>query len=109
MTAYDVCISDWSSDVFSSDLIIADRLLLAIGIADRQPRPAPLPPADRKAGPALDGARTRRIDRAGGVALDRNDAARRLDEQARLLVHRHDIAGDEIGRASCRERVCQYV
>src|SRR3546814_1433625 len=30
-------------------------------------------------------------------------------EKIALLRHSHHHEGDEIGRASCRERVCQYV
>src|SRR3546814_3865221 len=74
-TAYELRISDWSSDVCSSDLI---------------DRPA-LPVANRL-GPD---ARQRSHHRAAGG--DPPDAVRHLS------VH------DQIGRASCRERVCQYV
>src|SRR3546814_3026634 len=65
-TAYEMRISDWSSDVCSSDLVhgLGDDLL---GLADR---------------------------------LDR------LAETDEILVIE---LGDQIGRASCRERVCQYV
>src|SRR3546814_16750103 len=66
-TAYDMRISDWSSDVCSSDLSGRCR-------------------------DAADGeSRRLRRDRAAPARL----AARR--------------GGDQIGRASCRERVCQYV
>src|SRR3546814_10349934 len=65
-TAYEMRISDWSSDVCSSDLAVAR--------AARQPRNA------QKRRPA--GIRT------GIVPV---------------------VQGQEIGRASCRERVCQYV
>src|SRR3546814_12333581 len=34
---------------------------------------------------------------------------RRVDDSARLLCQRAMQAEDKIGRASCRERVCQYV
>src|SRR3546814_5231816 len=80
-TAYEMRISDWSSDVCSSDLDVALRVL----------RP-------RVAQPCVDAVidRSRLGDR---VALDRNAADQ--DEAA--------AAYDQIGRASCRERVCQYV
>src|SRR3546814_1370708 len=69
-TAYEMRISDWSSDVCSSDLCRRSRL---VG------RHCPL----RKA---------------------RNIAPRR-GRKVRSPLRRPD----EIGRASCRERVCQYV
>src|SRR3546814_4459352 len=77
-TAYEMRISDWSSDVCSSDL----RLRTAVAGL---------------------------IERRGIELLDRNPILR---QQRDLLLpfRRHvDAEGDEIGRASCRERVCQYV
>src|SRR3546814_7700075 len=68
-TAYEMRISDWSSDVCSSDLTNGDVFPLhdifpilaeAFDIPLTEPRPV-------------------------------------------------DVAGEQIGRASCRERVCQYV
>src|SRR3546814_17679986 len=94
-TAYEMRISDWSSDVCSSDLAGCRRLLAgdraaqgggAVHRADRLPRHQegrPESRADRAIRPvavphAVPGRRTRR-------------------------------SGYKIGRASCRERVCQYV
>src|SRR3546814_16179898 len=77
-TAYEMRISDWSSDVCSSDLL-----------------------AGRIAAPAL---RLERADQPVGelerIVLDVDQGQAR--HEARNLQH-------EIGRASCRERVCQYV
>src|SRR3546814_7954433 len=85
-TAYEMRISDWSSDVCSSDLFrtfvdqqddqVDFRMIVADGMGDvlQQHR--------------LAGAR------------------RRHDQGALALALRGD---QEIGRASCRERVCQYV
>src|SRR3546814_3720781 len=64
-TAYEMRISDWSSDVCSSDLSICVRAQAARGGEEQ--------PVDRRTAPG---------------------------EPARAA---------EIGRASCRERVCQYV
>src|SRR3546814_4128062 len=64
-TAYEMRISDWSSDVCSSDL------------------------------PASEFRSTSHIPRRGG--------------QASTSTSVHSSDGSEIGRASCRERVCQYV
>src|SRR3546814_8935658 len=83
-TAYEMRISDWSSDVCSSDLVTGVTVgLLAIGLV--------------AAG-------------FGTMAFLRNTLVANLDEQLRLLAA-SDIADTvfKIGRASCRERVCQYV
>src|SRR3546814_4129093 len=72
-TAYDLRISDWSSDVCSSDL-------------DQQPL-----------------YRWRKAQPCGNDLIDTGGYKARAT--------RHDQMGDtadEIGRASCRERVCQY-
>src|SRR3546814_1743176 len=98
-TAYEMRISDWSSDVCSSDLLgLLD--IDTVLEADKQLRnvtgrllPGGVPVsgyeihAGVSCGPALE---------QPAVQLDdgRFDGA---------------ISPDEIGRASCRERVCQYV
>src|SRR3546814_4314592 len=89
--AYERRISDWSSDVCSSDLHLIARGL---------PRLAR-------------NAEHRTLARAG-IADDIADPARRGDmvERAALLGGQVETASGrprEIGRASCRERVCQYV
>src|SRR3546814_1163206 len=73
-TAYEVRISDWSSDVCSSDL-------------------RRTPAAARGTAPARAGAL------AGSGQPAGHGGARLRDRAAR----------GQIGRASCRERVCQYV
>src|SRR3546814_2023745 len=80
-TAYEMRISDWSSDVCSSDLRI-------LGLASAEARLLPL----RR---FLDLCRHRRFARS----LFPRDP--RIDRGIEMLR--------EIGRASCRERVCQYV
>src|SRR3546814_8070851 len=78
-TAYEMRISDWSSDVCSSDL---------------------------KA--SLDTALATLADNVYGVVADETHDDRRY----RYRVTDHAIVNgwlDEIGRASCRARVCQYV
>src|SRR3546814_1350241 len=74
-TAYEMRISDWSSDVCSSDLAAHD---------------------------AGDCRRRRRARAVRGRALSQAgaDALARWGADGRVM---------EIGRASCRERVCQYV
>src|SRR3546814_1549655 len=69
--AYELRISDWSSDVCSSDLQVAHCT----------PPPAPAPPL---------------------VATRARNCASTIDAIPNWRI-------EEIGRASCRERVCQYV
>src|SRR3546814_9835130 len=75
-TAYEMRISDWSSDVCSSDLIAID------------------------------------VRRAREVPHDElvEQISDRLSKAIGLIPDVHEcIHLEEIGRASCRERVCQYV
>src|SRR3546814_6746248 len=81
-TAYEMRISDWSSDVCSSDL--------------------------------QEDGRQHRAPEIDGPAQDGEAVAARLEQQAagQLLAQAAGLRqqGDEqIGRASWRERVCQYV
>src|SRR3546814_1023339 len=81
-TAYEMRISDWSSDVCSSDLAAGVTQAAArVQYGQHHGEPSGVP-ADH-------GATRCRKRRGGDQRLD-------LDQQ-------------EIGRASCRERVCQYV
>src|SRR3546814_9809644 len=94
-TAYEMRISDWSSDVCSSDLLLnagADYFHHATaGLG---------PELETDQVPAWGGRQKRRLQ----------DSARYLDG---ALEGQAFLVGDkftmEIGRASCRERVCQYV
>src|SRR3546814_10679926 len=76
-TAYEMRISDWSSDVCSSDLRESHRL------------------AEQRA-------------RADPGAVDAF-VAFRPDAPHQVEILQLIMDGIEIGRASCRERVCQYV
>src|SRR3546814_10046380 len=80
-TAYELRISDWSSDVCSSDLS-----------------------RSRCAAPARDGGPRRRgrRDRRGG-------RGRSCSTSCPLICHSRESGNPEIGSASCRDRVCQYV
>src|SRR3546814_5023250 len=85
-TAYEMRISDWSSDVCSSDLIvkrILSSLLTLLLVSAVIFTVSGLLPGD-----------------AAQEVLGQGDE---LIAQPVGLLHR------EIGRASCRERVCQYV
>src|SRR3546814_5537455 len=91
-TAYEMRISDWSSDVCSSDLEDdAGRILLAL---------------------------LEHVAHAAGADADEHlDEVRAGDREERHVRLPRDGAGeqrlagagraDEIGRASCRDRVCQ--
>src|SRR3546814_2843388 len=85
-TAYEMRISDWSSDVCSSDLVVHH-------------------PGDDLA-VALDGDRDREI---GDAVQEVGRAVERIDDPARAGLRAGRLAALQIGRASCRERVCQYV
>src|SRR3546814_19036478 len=78
-TAYEMRISDWSSDVCSSDLLASARPL-------HHPR-----------------------RRGRGCAAGGGDPPFRIWPRPDRDRPRIRSDGDEIGRASCRERVCQYV
>src|SRR3546814_16969404 len=99
-------ISDWSSDVCSSDLFARQFVVL---------RPTDRTEQDR-IGLACGLLRRRRIRMAFGVIRRAAEFAEapldRLTLGAQHFEHLdglgHDF-GTEIGRASCRERVCQYV
>src|SRR3546814_4217525 len=84
-TAYEMRISDWSSDVCSSDLPVD---CVAFDLEDA------VPPQQKAA-----------ARRAVSEALTR------LDFDRRERIVRINAVGTvhQIGRASCRERVCQYV
>src|SRR3546814_7542363 len=91
-TAYEMRISDWSSDVCSSDLGAGARAGQALPRQRRGARSAAdgAAMAAASAGePAAGHRRRRRLERRG---QGRPGGLRR-----------------QIGRASCRERVCQYV
>src|SRR3546814_9143485 len=90
-TAYEMRISDWSSDVFSSDLAHNTSALIVVGIKLQE---------------CIGGCGVQHLGQAG----QRNEKKRK-DEQARKCkgsdAGSQQDAGKEIGRASCRERVCQ--
>src|SRR3546814_997605 len=80
-TAYEMRISDWSSDVCSSDLVQAESIEI---------------PEQQRQQNAFDDAREDR---------DRGDTVRHYLLVPRVLMEWLF----QIGRASCREIVCQYV
>src|SRR3546814_1601424 len=86
-TAYEMRISDWSTDVCSSDL--AQCIECTFDAEIRHLR------ADHRAAQIAVGVLPLRDDVKDLIAID--NIAVRIDKQT------------EIGRASCRERVCKYV
>src|SRR3546814_9307419 len=86
-TAYEMRISDWSSDVCSSDL---DEVLVAVVVGGQTG-----------------------VDRVADVAHAQLQAVAGFRLQVRVgdrgVAEHHVGESDEIGRASCRDSVCQYV
>src|SRR3546814_1584952 len=100
-TAYEMRISDWSSDVCSSDLIAVARALGHVRMGHHEIGEAEdlhIEIAQRLG--------IERVQRDVGDARIRRLAAGDAEVPLR---ERHGIAFWKIGRASCRERVCQYV
>src|SRR3546814_5867244 len=97
-TAYEMRISDWSSDVCSSDLRARRRA--QDGVASGR--------SETFGDVETDDARVEREDigaQARVVAVGEAVGDRRVVEEILdVKLHR-----EQIGRASCRERVCQYV
>src|SRR3546814_9933172 len=97
-------ISDWSSDVCSSDLLTrewAGKQSLKVTI-DCETAIGVIEADERRLKQALYNLVSNAIKftpPGGRITL----SARREDQQVSLTV------SDKIGRASCRERVCQYV
>src|SRR3546814_6347927 len=99
-TAYDVRISDWSSDVCSSDLSIKTTPAIQRG-----------PPVPLKTELTTMRNNTKAAALAAKLAAVANDT--RADDNTRANAANRLAAictkHGPIGRASCRERVCPYV
>src|SRR3546814_9819317 len=93
-TAYDMRISDWSSDVCSSDLN---------GIAHDPPDRLKVSVARHELGEAVGDC----DDRLAEVGCGDSGGAQEGTGTGHVATVGDDVG--EIGRASCRERVCQYV
>src|SRR3546814_12676767 len=124
-TAYEMRISDWSSDVCSSDLLavcgvdrkifqpepgkIADRTKILAFIAEGRGESFCLSAAARcQAVPAAQ--REHHAIAGAHGALEIETAGNGLGHESRFRGdHLHFLGNLQIGRASCRERVCQYV
>src|SRR3546814_19344903 len=99
-TSYEMRISDWSSDVCSSDLCDSAQ---KVHVGARRV------PVDRHHRHLSQDQRICRAD--GGTGADKSlaGAMGALCLLLRLLLLDVPDAREEIGRASCRERVCQDV
>src|SRR3546814_4894614 len=89
-TAYEMRISDWSSDVCSSDFQLGGGI---------RPEDAAAGQDDRPFGRSEEGERL----------FDQRRIAARPRPPVAVRCARPGDLGLQIGRASCRERVCQYV
>src|SRR3546814_1119231 len=103
-TSYEMRISDWSSDVCSSDLAHFLRRAGIAAVAHQLGQRAFKVAAAARAERFELGQIDRQIVRGEGEHAWRPISGRVVDQGA--VGQPED---DEIGRASCRERVCQYV
>src|SRR3546814_14760091 len=95
-TAYEMRISDWSSDVCSSDLLTPARWEAAIQTMRGHIRISVLhglPQAIQK--------------QVMGTRMTDDEYV--YDEDSGEWIPASELERKKIGRASCRERVCQYV
>src|SRR3546814_4899885 len=92
-TAYEMRISDWSSDVCSSDLALLERH----GGDGCRVTAFPVRPDDASTLPPC------------ASAHPASTASPQARCSCRLVRGRRCWSACEIGRASCRERVCPYV
>src|SRR3546814_11477589 len=110
-TAYEMLISDWSSDVFSSEL----QALKVTQLSDNQ-HFSWLPGMVNKPPQGFFGAWTDALNLGGREFRDRDNltmlaASRLKDKQDRLtreLMSKTVSETMEMGKESCRESVCQY-
>src|SRR3546814_13411102 len=110
MTAYEMRIRDWSSDVCSSDLYAQGESANAIN-NDIVTAITPI-----SAGGTLYGIAGESHAAGGTVTLGNANSVQLTGTDTSYIgigttssTGQVDIANTEIGRASCRERVCKYV
>src|SRR3546814_13212481 len=96
-TAYEMRISDWSSDVCSSDLGGSGPSALL--------RPRPRPPRPAPPRPRRDRQRTRRADRPRALLRDRRNGSGGWGRSARHLVRRRPLSAGGLLMLSDKLRV----
>src|SRR3546814_13395931 len=108
-------ISDWSSDVCSSDLCPARQLSLALVGRHRIEHALDVLSVREQSG-AVHPIATVADHRLESLRLITELILRTLTAAIEIFGQQHDgiardirFAAKQIGRASCRERVCQYV
>src|SRR3546814_1120013 len=98
-TAYEMRISDWSSDVCSSDLAPSVASKRGFQFIDQPGNDAEaLRPEGRVGGVELEGREQFLVTQGAAGA-----------QHVEILARETRFGVAEIGRASCRERGCQYV
>src|SRR3546814_19478268 len=108
-------ISDWSSDVCSSDLTRVWQDASGNGVIACKGAPEAVLPlcgmAERDVARVLAGVQRLAAEglRVLAVAGGETSIARLPDDPGRLSLNSEGLVAFEIGRASCRARVCQYV
>src|SRR3546814_4848448 len=90
-TAYDMRISDWSSDMCSSDLAVVPQGVASVLQLAEELRHG------------------RMVHRLARIVFQEILLGYIRHVRVLLVLGQQMIEGLEIGRASCRERVCQYV
>src|SRR3546814_17319933 len=95
-------ISDWSSDVCSSDLEVAARDLVRNAL---RMRPDRIILGEVRGAEAIEMLQAMSTGHDGSMATIHANSARDAFGRLEMLLG----FGGKIGRASCRERVCQYV
>src|SRR3546814_9720538 len=92
-TAYELRISDWSSDVCSSDLVVRRPIYCCL----------------RRLGPSEHVRVLSAVEPAHSFAVMRVWPNKLPGQRVHHPIRDRRVWTWEIGRASCRERVCQYV
>src|SRR3546814_6997472 len=124
-TAYEMRISDWSSDVCSSDRAIAmirrlhDKhvdfvvyLQQANNVADWEATKRSYDLYARYVMPHFSGDNRQRIESFEWCGENRGDLSEKRSKAASAMFDKHEAEQrprTELGRASCRERAWQYV
>src|SRR3546814_4092807 len=102
-TAYEVRISDWSSDVCSSDLEAVGHAHQPQSLARGRGEVGLAEPPDAQ----IFGLRAAPFGQE--QVRDRRAGADHVPGRSRIDAAHEPARTRQIGRASCRERVCQYV